>query len=165
MYIESNRRAAESRADADFLRRMLGGELNGGGCVCERDRSYDRSGERSYERSQGRSCSCERSYNRTFVESRRDNTGDCCAWTPQARQEAPMRPENDCGCQRPCDTSCPTEIAAPALAMVYCPRQCWRKLFDPEEGLRHGTIFGELVLPFEAAPKKGGKEGCACRTM
>ena len=141
MYFENNRRAAGCRADADFLRRMLGGELNGNNC--------------------GRSCGRDR----LPMQSRQDQQGDCCEWTPQARQEAPMRPENGCGCQRPCDTSCPTEIPAPALAMVYCPRQCWRKLFEPEEALKHGSLFAELVLPFEAAPKKGGKEGCACRLM
>jgi hypothetical protein len=149
MYMENNRRAAGSRADADFLRRMLGGELNGSNCgnACGRDRAP--------------------------VQSRQDHRGDCCEWTPhtherqmQARQEeAPMRPECGCACQRPCDTSCPTEIPAPALAMVYCPRQCWRKLFDPEDGLKHGTIFAELVLPFEGAPNKCGKESCARRPM
>ncbi len=156
MYFENNRRAAENRADADFLRRMLGGELNGNGCGCER------SDERSYDRN--RSC------NRTPLESRR-GTGECCEWTPQvrrqpqARQEVPMRPEGGCGCQTTCNTSCPTEIHAPALAMVYSPRQCWRKLLDPAEGLKQGTIFAELVLPFEAVPQKGGKEGCARRPM
>ena len=132
MYIESNRRAAESRADADFLRRMLGGELN----------TMPNNGMRQ-----------------------NTNAGRCCEWRPQARQEAPVRPEGGCGCQRPCDTSCPTEVAAPALAMVYCPRQCWRKLLDPEDGLKHGTIFAELVLPFEGAPNKCGKEGCARHLM
>ena len=159
MYFENNRRAAENRADADFLRRMLGGELNGNGCGC--DRSDDRFTNRSYERTR------ERSYNRTPLENRR-GMGECCEWTPQqARQEAPVRPENGCGCgcQMSCNTSCPTEIPAPALAMVYAPRQCWRKLFEPEDALKHGSLFAELVLPFEAAPKKGGKEGCACRPM
>lgn len=151
MYFENNRRAAQSRADADFLRRMLGGELNGNGCGC--DRSDDRARERS----------C----NRTSVETRR-GMGECCEWTPQARrEEVPVRPdpEGGCGCQKPCNTSCPTEIHAPALAMVYSPRQCWRKLLDPAEGLKQGTIFAELVLPFEAVPHKGGKEGCARRPM
>ena len=147
MYIESNRRAAESRADADFLRRMLGGELNGSGCGCE--------GRNTYERS--RSC------NRTPVQSRRNTVGECCEWTPpQARQEAPVRPEGGCGCQKPCNTSCPTEIPAPSLAMVYCPRQCWRSLLEPEVGLAHGTLFAELVLPFEGR-QIGGKEGCPHR--
>lgn len=153
MYFENNRRAAENRADADFLRRMLGGELNGNGCGCER--------------SDDRSCNRDRSYNRPSVDARRDGMrGACCEWTPQqVRQEATVRPEGGCGCQKPCNTSCPTEIPAPALAMVYSPRQCWRKLLEPEDGLKHGTIFSELVLPFEAVPNRGGKEGCARRPM
>jgi hypothetical protein len=133
MYIESNRRAAQSRADADFLRRMLGGELNS-------------------------------SANRARNDS--NNVQGCCEWRPQARQEAPTRPEGGCDCQRPsCNTSCPTEVSAPSLAMVYCPRQCWRKLFSPEEGLKHGTLFAELDLPFEGSSYNGRKEGCARRMM
>ena len=143
MYFENNRRAAENRADADFLRRMLGGELNG----IRADRSPS--------------------------APRKETNGKCCEWAPQSqmrqpqarREEAPVRPEGGCGCQQPCNTACPTEIPAPSLAMVYAPRQCWRKLFDPEEGLKHGTIFAELVLPFEGAPNKCGKEGCARRPM
>ncbi len=154
MYFENNRRAAQNRADADFLRRMLGGELNGNGCC---DRSADRSYERSYDR--------DRSCNRASAQPHQGGMGECCEWTPQARQEAPVRPEGGCGCQKPCNTSCPTEIHAPALAMVYCPRQCWRKLLDPAEGLKQGTIFAELIFPLEAVPHKGGKEGCARRPM
>lgn len=131
MYIESNRRAAESRADADFLRRMLGGELKGAPNT--------------------------RTHNDT-------NANGCCEWRPQARQEAPVRPEGGCGCQRPCDTSCPTQIAAPSLAMVYSPRQCWHKLLDPEAALAHGSLFAELILPFEGK-QIGGKEGCPHRHM
>ena len=146
MYFENNRRAAENRADADFLRRMLGGELNDSACN-RTDHSCNR-----------------------YAHEPRRATGSCCEWAPQARQlqarqEVLVEPENGCGCQKPCNTSCPTEIQAPALAMVYCPRQCWRKLFDPADGLKHGTIFAELVLPFEAVPHKGGKEGCARRPM
>ena len=132
MYIESNRRAAESRADADFLRRMLGGELN----------TMPNNGMRN-----------------------NTNAGRCCEWRPQARQELSEHPENGCGCNSsPCNTSCPTEIPAPSLAMVYCPRQCWRSLFSPEDGLKHGSIFAELVLPFEGR-QIGGKEGCPHRYM
>ena len=135
MYIESNRRAAESRADADFLRRMLGGELNGATNGSMRNNS---------------------------------NIGRCCEWRPQARQEMPTRPDVGCGgnhSQMSCNTSCPTEIPAPSLAMVYCPRQCWRNLFSPEDGLKHGTLFTELNLPFEGASYNGRKEGCARRPM
>ena len=143
MYIENNRRAAESRADADFLRRMLGGELNGN------DRTH----------------SCTRNSDRAPLQSRRENMGNCCEWRPQVRQETPVRPEDGCGCQSICNTSCPAEIPAPALAMVYCPRQCWRSLFSPEDGLKHGTIFAELVLPFEGDSQNCRKEGCAHRFL
>ena len=142
MYIENNRRAAESRADADFLRRMLGGELNGN----------------------DRSRYCGRNSNRAPLPSQRENGCDSCEWRPQARQEMPQRPEGGCGCQIPCDISCPTEIPAPSLAMVYSPRQCWQNLLNPAVGLKHGTIFSELVLPFEGR-QIGGKEGCPHRPM
>ena len=157
MYFENNRRAAQNRADADFLRRMLGGELNGNGCGCER--SNGRSGNRPCDGNR------ERSYSHTQAQERR-GTGECCEWRPQTRLEKPSAPpESGCGCQKPCNTSCPTEIHAPALAMVYSPRQCWRKLLDPAEGLKQGTIFAELVLPFEAVSNNCGKEGCARRPM
>jgi hypothetical protein len=53
---------------------------------------------------------------------------------------------------------CPTTLSAPALAMVYCPKQCFRKLLSPQEGLKSGTIFSELVFPLEAASKNRYKE-------
>ena len=37
----------------------------------------------------------------------------------------------------------------PSLAMVYAPKQCWRKVFKPEDALMHGSQFAELVLPLE----------------
>ena len=161
MYFENNHRAAENRADADFLRRMLGGELNGNRCNRSDNRPCERSGNRS----------CDRLYDRTPAEPRRGTTmGECCEWTPstprvQARQEMPpVRPDGGCGCQKPCDTSCPTEVPAPSLAMVYSPRQCWRSLLEPEVGLKHGSIFAELILPFEGS-QIGGKEGCPHHLM
>ena len=138
MYFENNRRAPQNRADADFLRRMMGGELNGSGC--------------------DHGCS------RAPVQPRR-GAGQCCEQMPQARmEEAPQHPGNGCGCHA-CNVSCPTEIPAPSLAMVYCPRQCWRNLFDPAKALAHGTLFAELVLPFEGNSHNGRKEGCARRPM
>ena len=44
---------------------------------------------------------------------------------------------------------CPNEIAAPSLAMVYSPKQCFKNLYEPEAALSHGTLFVELDLPFE----------------
>lgn len=34
------------------------------------------------------------------------------------------------------------------LAMAYVPMQKWRDVSDACEGLKHGTIFQELVLPY-----------------
>lgn len=48
------------------------------------------------------------------------------------------------------ESACKPDAFAPSLAMVYSPRQCWRGLLTPAEGLSKGTIFSELVLPFEA---------------
>lgn len=37
----------------------------------------------------------------------------------------------------------------PPLAMVYCPKQAFRKLYEPDVALSRGTLFAELDLPFE----------------
>lgn len=46
---------------------------------------------------------------------------------------------------------CPLYLKAPSLAMVYAPRQCWRSLLDPRSALAQGTMFAEMVLPFEGS--------------
>ena len=40
------------------------------------------------------------------------------------------------------------------IAMAYVPWQKWQKLYEPSQGLEHGTIFGELDKPFLG---KGGR--------
>ena len=35
-----------------------------------------------------------------------------------------------------------------SLAMVYSPKQYWRKLYTPDEAMTHGTLFVELDKPF-----------------
>ncbi len=60
------------------------------------------------------------------------------------------------------ESDCPTTVPAPSLAMVYSPRQCWRNVLSPEEGLRQGSIFSDLVLPFE--PYGNGGNGCGCNS-
>lgn len=45
--------------------------------------------------------------------------------------------------------SCPYQgIDRMPLAMAYVPWQQWKNLYDPAKGLRVGTIFQELDLPF-----------------
>lgn len=38
----------------------------------------------------------------------------------------------------------------PSLAMVYSPPQEFARMYTPEEGLKYGTMFRDLHLPFEA---------------
>lgn len=42
-----------------------------------------------------------------------------------------------------------------SLAMIYSPYQIFQDLYEPEEGLRRGTIFQELDKPFA-----GARRGC-----
>ena len=35
------------------------------------------------------------------------------------------------------------------FAMVYAPKQAFRKLYTEAEALRHGTLFEELYKPLE----------------
>lgn len=34
------------------------------------------------------------------------------------------------------------------LAMCYVPWQTWKNVYDASNGLKKGTIFGELIYPF-----------------
>ena len=60
-------------------------------------------------------------------------------------------------------SECPTILGAPSLAMVYSPRQCWRNLLDPDAALANGSLFAELVMPFEGANKSMGIGGKLCK--
>ena len=50
---------------------------------------------------------------------------------------------------------CPGQIPAPALAMVYCPRQAFCNLYEPDVALSRGTLFSELDLPFHGRSVTG----------
>ena len=41
------------------------------------------------------------------------------------------------------------------LAMVYSPEQKWQNLLNPESALYHGSIFRDLVKPFEGRTIRG----------
>ena len=41
-----------------------------------------------------------------------------------------------------------------SLAMVYSPKQYWRKLYSPEDALGRGTLFTELDMPLEIGGAK-----------
>ena len=59
-------------------------------------------------------------------------------------------------------SDCPKYVHAPSLAMVYAPGQCWRNLLDIEVALEHGSMFAELILPFEGGRKSDRRSGPAC---
>ena len=74
-------------------------------------------------------------------------------------------PEGNLSCNQNDDPphECPTMLSAPSLAMVYSPLQCWRSLLEPEEALQNGSLFAELVMPFEGANKSMGIGGRLCK--
>lgn len=124
MYSENNRRCAAGRADAEFLRRMIGGELIADGFPVMNQHTIEAKELSSQPSAQ---------QNRRFA----------CDGSPASPSQ---------------DLACPTTIPSPALAMVYSPKQCWRALLTPAEGLAKGSIFSELILPLEPASHKGDKE-------
>lgn len=155
MYSENNRRVSGMRANDEFLRRMLGGDLTGGetpvmNMEFENRREMlesngeDRQEARTRENSKLR-----------FSDEGNGSIGD-------GRPSCDGSVDNAVSGCKPSDCAkgeCPTYLHAPSLAMVYSPRQCWRNLLDPQSALDHGTLFAELVLPFERASKRMGTEG------
>lgn len=63
-----------------------------------------------------------------------------------------------CGCDKPemPPSHMPHHGDHKSLAMAYVPWQKWQNVMDGCNGLKHGTIFEELVLPFE-----GTKAACS----
>ena len=113
MYSENGRHASVHRANDEFLRRMIGGEV-------------------------------------------------VRAALPVVSMETPLLPDDLQNGGTSCDGSskgeCPSHVHAPALAMVYAPMQCWNHLLDMQSALQHGTLFAELVLPFEGCKRFGEGE-------
>lgn len=50
----------------------------------------------------------------------------------------------------------------PSLAMVYSPVQAFHKILTPANGLAHGSIFEELILPFEGDRHENGCKTGGC---
>lgn len=75
---------------------------------------------------------------------------------------------NPCGCNPmqviecskgasiPCCTA-PSCVDSMPLSMAYVPMQKWQYVVNACEGLRHGTIFKELVLPFNCTRCNAGR--------
>lgn len=53
-----------------------------------------------------------------------------------------------------CETD---EIQGMPLAMAYVPWQCWENIYEANQGLKQGTIFADLDLPFYGGK---GTESC-----
>lgn len=119
MYSDYRRRAPVGRANDEFLRRMIGGELT--------------------------------SADMPVMNADTPMLPDCPQFDgPSCDGESGnAKPDAACG-----QGECPSCIASPSLAMVYAPRQCWRNLFDHQSALEHGTLFAELVLPFEGGCRR-----------
>lgn len=57
---------------------------------------------------------------------------------------------NSCGCQQPGMSPAPmSRKDHKSLAMAFVPWQTWQNVMDGCSGLKHGTIFEDLVLSFE----------------
>ena len=155
MYSENNRRASGMRANDEFLRRMLGGDLTGGEVPAmskdpmEQNYSLERDGDDGHR---GGSMG-ERGNARLSNEP----NGGLGGGYPSCDGSVGNGVSN--GKPSRGDGECPTCISVPSLAMVYAPRQCWRNLLDLQSALDHGTLFAELVLPFEGGSRKTGREG------
>ena len=79
---------------------------------------------------------------------RRMTVGEgCCreeGSIPMFRREPAPQPS--------CEPS--VSLGMPSLAMVYAPRQEWTCLIEPpSKALSEGTLFSELVKPFEGSCK------------
>ena len=66
--------------------------------------------------------------------------------------------KSSCNCSGPDWPSIPHHLPKheKSLAMAYVPWQKWQNVMDGCSALKHGTIFEDLVLPFE-----GAKAACA----
>lgn len=68
------------------------------------------------------------------------------SFDPSAR---PVMEQVSSGSDTPDNGDGGEEFAARRLAMAYIPKQAWRNVLSLESALMNGTIFRELVLPFE----------------
>lgn len=78
---------------------------------------------------------------------------------PDFPQERPNRPSCDGSYPNGGNNTgaCKMSKDMPSLAMVYAPEQCWQNLLDPAVGLAHGSLFADLVLPFEGCDNRIGE--------
>lgn len=63
---------------------------------------------------------------------------------------------NSCDCEKVTNSNMPSHSHHKSLAMAYVPWQHWENVMDGCNGLKHGSIFEDLILPFE-----GTKAACS----
>ena len=154
MYSENSRNAAVRRANDEFLRKLISGELQN---------------DTSHQHSEQRATGCGATRN-NFAPNVRSGEGSYCnlpqrkgcgcgALRGTAQQNTPSCNENDSAYTDGC-MDCPAHVHAPALAMVYSPKQCWQNLLDPNRALVEGTLFADLVLPLDQSKNTNESEGC-----
>ncbi len=85
----------------------------------------------------------------------------CGASTKQSHSFDSRQSNGGRGCDSPASGGCNQSgtPAMPALAMVYAPVQEWTCLMEtPEMALAHGTLFKELLKPFDGrGSRRSGK--------
>lgn len=150
MYSEYNRRASGMRANDEFLRRMIGGELTGGempvmNMGTQNFPSFPELGNNDRPSCNGGVGDCE------LLRNSNEN-GTVSRGKPNCQGEYEEDGNGN-------GEACPTHVHAPSLAMVYSPRQCWRNLLDPESALEDGSLFAELVMPWEPSCNMRETEG------
>ena len=100
------------------------------------------------------SCGCRE---RTDNDGSKERTDNCGCRERTDNGGCRERTDNGgCGCRHGGDAGKNTGwgLYGYPLAMVYSPIQCFGELYEPDDGLSHGTICSQLDLPFE------GKGGC-----
>ena len=90
-----------------------------------------------------RRCCCQNNYNPKVIETICNETGT----TAQFASNMKMNMQNECECGF--DEEPSVFPANPMLAQSYVPIQTMDKTFTPCCGLKMGTIFPELVSPYE----------------
>lgn len=146
------------------------------GCNCQNKVSQDECSRRvehcngRVSQQQQNECGMEQQQRNSCVMDREQRNK--CAMERERRNEGCMKQEqrNECAMKREqkqvsCDKN-KYESIDPLrdmpLAMAYVPWQTWRNVYDASNGLRKGTIFGELIMPFLFASPVCRDGSCGC---
>jgi len=149
MYSDNQRHSSARRANDEFLRRMLGGEMSSCGGADHKPQRVEASREDAEMGFRKRPCSCMRAQNE------RGERGSSCPIV--AERTAPACNDGD---NAGAYIQARGSAHSTSLAMVYSPVQRFEHIYEPEKALSRGTLFEALDLPFVGC---GRKEACARR--